>query len=342
MAGAAIKTVPHAPDHSPSTLITGIIRENMLVFDALRGEDLCPPAPEDISVLTRPDKSEFRPAGRADLIAYGEQQGLTFPDSEEVAKAQNDILYHATTIEQVTDILNHYSTTQLNIPIKMQDFDKYPQELPDMASYKDSSIYLMEILSLLPSSLLKQIDLSAILIKPLDAESSNLGSYEPVYKTVSLDINAMADPMTILHEIAGHGAQTTACHGYAIKDGALISQNPPGFAYVGEKWRDNPHYPISTTASAYGQLDVREDDADIAAGFILGTVDIQPGKATSPIAKKTGIIFDRLNQLAPGSANYLAAVGPYLAIPFMRDPRDPASLIQSTPAPTSDVRGIAQ
>lgn len=319
--GTEMALIAHdAPNLSPTTLIEGSLRTYKHVYDKNQRQDLCPPAPKDLSILPNVDIWSFAPPrSRGDIIAFGEAKGLTFANSEALEKTSTEVAA-AQTMDQVTHLVSDFSSAQLNIPITTKDLDDYPDAVPDLAAYKQSSLDLLDIMTLIPKSLLDKINISNITIAPLLAETKDtLGLFNPAFKSVTIDINHLSDPRTIFHEIVGHGTQNTVCHGYTNQDHAITDQNPAGYTYLGDAWDEQAHN-VATSASDYAQASLDEDEAETTAGFILNSYPIQIGKAKTPLDKKTSVIIDRLDQLAPGSAEYLGLMGLYTRSPELRSP----------------------
>ncbi len=282
-------------------------------------KDFCPPAPSEArreeirqsieAAVTRPEAAEAR--------SQAEARGLHFADPNEtftkVAAAQNSV--------DATAAVSEFTEANYGFSVSA-DFRSGMLSSAGLDVYKGKLDLMTLMIGTLPEELLRGSNVSSIHIKPLLNEVPNsnglraAGTYNSSgenlgHGTVDLEMDYIDHPFVFIHEVIGHGINNSVCQGYMQNDTGYTQFNPTGFSYTDGN-DPSPEYTASVAASNYGTTNSMEDEAELTRTFITGE-DLARGKTYAPGDPKTdklAVLLDRIDNIAPGSVDYLAEMRP--------------------------------
>lgn len=281
------------------------------------GEDLCPPAPtqseREKTIQNINSLLTFRNTQEA--MAQAESRGLHFAKNIEVFRNLNVAKNAAT----ATEIASQYTKENFGFDLKLSLPEGTLESSEATEHYKRDLTVFTLYTSLFPRELLEGANITTVTIKDVNSkivvngqETTAVGMYTPDNHNagdgkVELDLTVLRDPTVLVHEVLGHGIHNSACGGYNGRDNGFTAFNPNNFHYANGGYVDEANVG-TVTASIYGAQNHEEDVAETIAGFVFNTTTSEGYTWGAPITDKLAVTLSRMDEIAPGSAEYLASM----------------------------------
>lgn len=283
-------------DKSPSEAIGA-------VYDFARyglGRDLCPDLPDD-SERAALGSLAITPPDRAieDARAVAEAAGLHFA---EVTPTREAIL-DAPSASAATQAVSEFTESNYGFDVTLDVTELHFEDPENVAAYQDGLQSFVSYTSLMPTELLSRLELSSLTLRYFAPDEDSVGRHLPDTNGIQIDFRSINNPSHFIHEALGHAAHHQVCSGFPRRDGAYTGYNPDGFSYGGPQSEFAP----GVTVEEYGARDNLEDVATLITNYLCNEPLAFSELNTYPILiDKLTVVLDRLDDLAPGSAAYLA------------------------------------
>jgi hypothetical protein len=286
-------------DPSIDKVVEILSRHNMDSFYTITDIDACPSPtdPADISVMY---ESIERQMNTPDAIA--EKYNLEFIDNDKLSQYITPLV-DAPTLQDATAVINEFTQSNMNMTIHADGL--YEHTDVQLFDYKQRIWTFMMIMREIPTTLLDELDITDVTITNNNDGAS--GAFNRSNREVEFDINYLDSPSTVIHEILGHGVHHIVCNGVDFNDRSFASHNPPSYEYARDGWINttpDPNY----HPNRYATKSVGEDTASTTESYLVGAITTDLVEPQSSLDRKVALILDRINLLAPGSAEYLSSV----------------------------------
>lgn len=270
------------------------------VSDNLLDISLCPQAPssaEESQVLSALS------AGIEESHHTNEQQS---PELTSLLSA----LPTAENPEQATSLIDTYTRASFGFPVELSITDPSETARINMAGYVERLGVFARILTAVPASLYSAVGVHRVIItnlvqQTLVGDTAALGVTNTLTGAVSLDINHISDPKTVLHELT-HLMQTTECSYMIGNDPAFAALNPAGFTY-GSANAQSKNLDTTSFATPYAETAETEDVPETSAALWTNTQEIDSQiRLGTVIGRKALLVAARFEDLSPGAVEALA------------------------------------
>jgi len=300
--GIGIQYSREMPDPSAGKVTETLIRHNKYVFSTLLQQERCPPLsdPADITKLT--ESVILSSETTSEQIAS--QYSLEVIDQQHYDDLA-PLLTDATSSSEITNVVNDFAQKYMDIKVHADTI--HENTAIDVDHYRLQMWRFTNQMKNIPTTLLDKLGIKDIVVRPGDNDKSNgIAEYDPAIRTVEIDLEQLDSPGTILHEIVGHGVHAAICDDTNMRDQMFASYNPAQHQYKEDDWRGR-QYDDDDYTSSYATKNVLEDYAQTTQDYFTGKIIPNVKDPKTPLDNKVTMILDRLNIIAPGSAEYLTS-----------------------------------
>ena len=299
---AGVRYSQEVPNASIEKVAESMIRHNKVAFDNLLQLDRCTPL-SDPGDINRLSESVIH-SSETDAEDIAKRNNIELMDFSYIV-ALGDTLQNATSKEEITGAVNELTQTQMGLNIHAEGIHK--DQSVNAEDYKHKMWLFTLTLRDISKTVLDKLEIEDITIRPEDSDNTNaVAQYNQMTRSVAIDLEKLDSPGTVLHEIIGHGAHAVTCDDTSINDRLFMTYNPSNYQYTNDEWRST-QYAQNDYADNYATKNVLEDYAQTTQKYFTGEIKANLEHPSSPLDKKVMLILDRLNKLAPGSAEYLSS-----------------------------------